>query len=59
MTDDQQDSRLLNAFVPSKSFGQLLEISLKKKYFQKDLIQSFHILKHKLLKKILTTRDIR
>ena len=41
MTDDQQDSRLLNAFVPSKSFGQLLEISLKKKIFSKRFNSKF------------------
>ena len=32
MNDHQHDSRILCAFVPNKSFGQLLDISPKKTY---------------------------
>ena len=31
--DYQNNSRVLHAFVPNKSFGQLLDISPKKVYF--------------------------
>ena len=34
----QQNSRVLYAFVPNKSVGQLLDISPKNLYFQKLLI---------------------
>ena len=47
----KQDSRVLYAFVPNKSLGQLLNISPKKtfdiKTFFKLLIQNFHILKYR------------
>ena len=50
--DYQQDLRVLHKFVPNKSFGQLLDISLKYLFiFQKLLIQNFHILKYGLLTK--------
>ena len=49
----QQDSRALYTFIPNKLFGQLLDVSLKILYFQKHLIQNFHILKYGLLIKIL------
>ena len=51
--DYQQDSRNFYAFVPNKYFGQLLDILPKNFLFLKILIQSFHILKHGLLIKIL------
>ena len=51
--DYQQDSRVFYIFVPNKSFGQLLDISRKKKLFLKLLIQNFDILKYGLLIKIL------
>ena len=47
-SDYQQDSRVLYTFVPNKSFGQLPEISPKL------LTQNFHILKYRLLIKILS-----
>ena len=49
--DYQQDSRVLNKFVPNKSFGQLLNISPKNFIFSKT--QNYHILKYGLLIKIL------
>ena len=52
--DYQQDSRVLYIFVPNKSYGQLLDISLKNFIFLKPLIQNFHILKYDLLIKILS-----
>ena len=36
--DYQHDSRILYTFVPNKSFGQLLDFSLKNLYFLKHLI---------------------
>ena len=52
--NDQQDSRVLNTLVPNKSFGPLLDISLKNFIvFKKILIQNFHILKYGLMIKIL------
>ena len=52
--NDQQDSRVLNTLVPNKSFGSLLDISLKNFIvFKKILIQNFHILKYGLMIKIL------
>ena len=44
----QQNSRVLVAFVPNKSFGHLLDILPKILYFQ-----DFHILKYGLQIKIL------
>ena len=49
----QQDLRVLYTFIPNKLFGQLLDISPKKFYFKKHLIQNFHILQYGLLIKIL------
>ena len=49
----QQDSIVLYNFAPNKTFGQLLDISLKNLHFQKPLIQNFHILKYGLLIKTL------
>ena len=49
----QQVSRVLYTFISNKSFGQLLDVSPKTLYFQKPLIQNFHILKYGLLIKIL------
>ena len=49
----QQDSRALYAFVPNKSFGQLLDISPKHFMFLKTLTQNFNILKYGLLIKSL------
>ena len=46
--DYQQDSTVLYAFIPNKSFGQLLDILSKNVIFF-----SFHILNHDLLIKIL------
>ena len=51
--DYQHDSRVLYAFVPNKSFGQLLDTSPKKLIFLKHLIQNFHLLKYGLLIKTL------
>ena len=48
--DHQQDSRVLNTFVPNKSFGHLLDISPKNFMF---FIQNFHMFKYGLLIKIL------
>ena len=40
--DSQQDSRVLHAFVPNKSFGQLLDISPENliflKFFNSDVL---------------------
>ena len=41
--DYQHDSEVLYTFVPNKSFGQLLDISLKKIYHQKPLIEFCYI----------------
>ena len=52
----QQGLRVLYTFVPNKSFGQVLDILSKNfifLYFQKHLIQHFHVLKCGLLIKIL------
>ena len=51
--DYQQDSRVLYAFVPNKSFGQLLGISSENFTFLKTFNSEFHILKCGLLIKIL------
>ena len=51
--DYQQDSRVLHAFFPNKLFDQLIDVSPKNLYFQKSLIQNFHIWKYSLLIKIL------
>ena len=51
--DYQQDSRFWYTFIPIKSFGQLLAISQKNFIFLKLLTQNFHILKYRLLVKIL------
>ena len=55
INDHQHNSRVLFIYtiVANKSFGQLLDISPKKLYFLKLLIQFFHILKYGLLIKIL------
>ena len=50
--DCQDDSRVLYTFAPNKSFGQLLNISLKHFIFLKTF-QNFHIFKYGLLIKIL------
>ena len=55
--DYQHDSEVLYTFVPNKSFGQLLDISLKKLYLQKPLIESFVILKYGLLIKGLLPKE--
>ena len=39
--DHQQDSRVLYTFVPNKSFGQLLDISLKNFVFLKTFDSEF------------------
>ena len=44
-----QDSRVFYTFLPSKSFGELLDISPKIFIFKKLLILNFHILKYDLL----------
>ena len=49
----QQDSRIFYTFIPNKLFGQLLDV-LHTKSKIKPLIQSFHILKHGFLIKILS-----
>ena len=51
--DYQQGLRVLHKFVPNTSFDQLLDISPKKLFFKKRLVQNFHILKYGLLIKIL------
>ena len=51
--DYQLDSRGLHTFIPNKSFGQLLDILLKKFFFEKPLIQSFVILTYGFLTRIL------
>ena len=43
--DYQHDGKVLYKCVPNKSCSQLLDISPKNLYFQKPLIQSFHLLK--------------
>ena len=43
--DYQQDSRVLNTFVPNKSFGQLLDISHKNVMFFKTLNSEFSYIK--------------
>ena len=53
--DYQHKVRLLYAFVPNKSFGQFLDISPRKHFLKKSLIQRFHILEYGLLIKILNT----
>ena len=40
-TDHQQDSRVLNTFVPNKLFGQLLEISQKNVIYLKTFNSEF------------------
>ena len=43
----QQDSRVLYTFAPNKTFGSLLEISLKSHiFFKKHFIQNFKPLKY-------------
>ena len=49
----QQDSSVLDTFVPNKSFGQLLGISPKNFIFLKTFNSEFRILKYGLLIKIL------
>ena len=50
----QHDSRVLYAFVPNKSLGQLLDISPNNFIFlKKHLIQNFHTLKYGILIKTL------
>ena len=49
----QQDSRIFYIFAPNKSFGQLLDSSLKILYFKNLLTQNVHILKYGLLVKII------
>ena len=55
--DNQHALRVLQTFIPNKSFGQLLDISPKTKNFFIFnfffLLQNFHILKSGLLIKIL------
>ena len=51
--DYQQGLRVLHKFVPNTSFDQLLDISPKKLFLKKRLVQNFHILKYGLLIKIL------
>ena len=50
----QQNLRVLYTLVPNKSFGQLLDISLKNFIFLRPLTQTYHILKYVLLVKILS-----
>ena len=40
--DYQQDSKVLNTFVPNKLFGQLLEVSLTNFIFLKTFNSEFH-----------------
>ena len=40
--DYQQDSKVLNTFVPNKPFGQLLEVSLTNFIFLKTFNSEFH-----------------
>ena len=42
--DYQQDSRVLYTFVPSKPFGSLLEISLKKHIFLRTFNLEFQVI---------------
>ena len=51
--DYQQDSRVLYTFVPNKSFGRLLDISLSNHIFLKHLIQNMVKLLHSSLIKIV------
>ena len=39
--DYQRDSRVLHTFIPNKSFGQLLDISLKNSIFLKNFNPEF------------------
>ena len=48
--DYHQGFRVLYTFIPSESFGQLIDISPKNVIF---LIQLFHVLKYGLLIKFL------
>ena len=43
--DYQQDSRILDTFIPNKSFGQLLDISLKNSMFLKTFDSEFSYIK--------------
>ena len=49
----QHESRVLHAFAPNKSFGQLLEILSKILYFSEALTQRSCILRYGLLLKTL------
>ena len=51
--DYQHARRVLHAFIPGKSFGQLSDISPETLYFLNLSVQSFHLLKYGLLNKIL------
>ena len=51
--DYQHDLWVVHTSVSNKSLGQLLDMPPKNFIFKRSLIQSFHILKHGLLIKIL------
>ena len=52
-TDYQQDSRVLYTFIPNKSFGKLLDVSLKIFIFLKTFDSEFsYIVKYGFLIKI-------
>ena len=48
-----KDSRVLNIFIPNKSFDQLLDISPTNLIFLKTFHSEFHKLKYGLMIKIL------
>ena len=54
--NNQQNSRDLYTFIPTKSFGQLLDILPKHFIFLKHLIQDFYRSKRGLLIKVLYQR---
>ena len=51
--DYQQDSKVLNTFVPNKSFGQLLDISSKNFIFLETFDSVFSYVKYSSLIKFL------
>ena len=51
--DYQQDSKVLNTFVPNKSFGQLLDISSKNFIFSETFDSVFSYAKYSSLIKFL------
>ena len=55
--DYQHDSRVLYTFIPNKSFGQLLDISLKTFIFLKTLNSEFQYIEVENIAKNFTTES--